>query len=299
MPGELEGITLENNKTGYLNQDKSVNIQQHMDRQEKLEKSGLQNIEIRDRAKQLGKDDFLLLLVKQLTHQDPTAPIQDQAFIAQMAQFSSLEQMQNMSQSINKLSDRQALTLVGKFVMGKDFTSGEPVTGVAQALFFDHSGQAFLKVSGKNMAINDIQLVGDPANFKREFGGTAGPTTGAGSEINAPAGRTSSMGPVPEAFANGQTGPGLPDAAADASGGQKGAGNVPVPGAAGGTGLAPAAGSEANPEGAPKPGLEKNVPAATPANTQGPGQAPARNEKPVSFMEMIREGGSVRRFFQA
>ena len=45
-------------------------------------------------AKNLGKDEFLNLLVTQLQYQDPLNPSSDTEFIAQMAQFSSLEQMQ-------------------------------------------------------------------------------------------------------------------------------------------------------------------------------------------------------------
>lgn len=52
----------------------------------------------------MGKDEFLRILVTQLQNQDPTAPMQDKEFIAQMAQFSSLEQITNMSASFQKLS---------------------------------------------------------------------------------------------------------------------------------------------------------------------------------------------------
>jgi len=52
----------------------------------------------------LEKDDFLQLLMKQLAYQDPLSPMEDKEFIAQMAQFSSLEQITAMSQNFSSLS---------------------------------------------------------------------------------------------------------------------------------------------------------------------------------------------------
>lgn len=75
----------------------------------------------------LGKDDFLQLLVTQLRYQDPLSPIQNGEFIAQLAQFSSLEGIQSMNDklgtSINtdllmaqSISNSMITSLIGKEV---------------------------------------------------------------------------------------------------------------------------------------------------------------------------------------
>jgi flagellar basal-body rod modification protein FlgD len=51
----------------------------------------------------LGKDAFLKLLVTQLQHQDPTKPQSDAEFIAQLAQFSSLEQLTEIAKGVETL----------------------------------------------------------------------------------------------------------------------------------------------------------------------------------------------------
>lgn len=73
------------------------------------------------RAQQdLGRDDFLKILLTQLQNQDPTEPMDDKEFIAQMAQFSSLEQITNMSENFQQLkgilSGEHALATIGKSV---------------------------------------------------------------------------------------------------------------------------------------------------------------------------------------
>ena len=83
----------------------------------------------------MGKDDFLKLLITQLAHQDPLSPMENTEFIAQMAQFSSLEQITNMSTGFTRLAsmlnNSEASSVIGKTV---DIVSGETrVTGTVEA----------------------------------------------------------------------------------------------------------------------------------------------------------------------
>lgn len=74
----------------------------------------------RNPQQNLGKDDFLKILITQLSYQDPTAPMEDKEFIAQMAQFSTLDQMTGMandfSRLTNMLAGNEATGALGKSV---------------------------------------------------------------------------------------------------------------------------------------------------------------------------------------
>jgi flagellar basal-body rod modification protein FlgD len=95
----------------------------------------------------LGKDEFLKLLTAQLQQQDPTQPMDSTAFVAQLAQFSSLEQMNNVNDTLTKMLTSQgtalqttAADMVGKTAIFNtdqvSLTQGQPAmitTNLSQA----------------------------------------------------------------------------------------------------------------------------------------------------------------------
>jgi flagellar basal-body rod modification protein FlgD len=85
----------------------------------------------------LGKDEFMKMLIAQLKHQDPLNPMDGTAFTAQLAQFSSLEQLQNINTQLSSftkqqqaLGNTQAVNLIGREILAKGDTivaQGNPV----------------------------------------------------------------------------------------------------------------------------------------------------------------------------
>ncbi len=67
-------------------------------------------------SQEIGKSEFLKLLVTQLQNQDPMNPVKNEDFIAQLATFSSLEQLISINQAVTKLADNS---------QGTGDTSGE------------------------------------------------------------------------------------------------------------------------------------------------------------------------------
>lgn len=96
---------------------------------------------IREATEQaLGKDDFLKLLLTELRYQDALDPMKDKEFIAQMAQFSSLEQITNLTDAFEKFAAQtaksDALSILGRRVTAVDTASGETFEGIAEAVAF-------------------------------------------------------------------------------------------------------------------------------------------------------------------
>lgn len=124
---------------------------------------------------ELGKDAFLQLLITQLQHQDPTNPMDDREFISQMAQFSSLEQMQNMTKAMESLLASQQQTqlmnytsFVGKEVKWHELTDklddkGKPVinegTGTIKSVKFVDGNAVFELADGKELTPGNISAI--------------------------------------------------------------------------------------------------------------------------------------------
>lgn len=89
-------------------------------------------------ASSLNIQDFLKILTSQLTHQDPLKPMDNQEFVAQLAQFTSLQQTQQLNAKLDSLLSIQAATqsvgLLGRSVDVR--TASGTVTGTVSALDF-------------------------------------------------------------------------------------------------------------------------------------------------------------------
>lgn len=114
---------------------------------------------------ELGKDAYLQLLVTQMSNQDPMSPMDNTAMVAQLAQFSALEQMQNlntqfesMSGNIDQLNFITAQGMLNRYVEGVD-AEGKAVKGVVKAVGLDGS-IVVLDVDGKPLPMSGVLAIG-------------------------------------------------------------------------------------------------------------------------------------------
>ncbi|MGG1401135.1 flagellar hook assembly protein FlgD [Bacillus salipaludis] len=106
----------------------------------------------------LGKDDFLKILTAQLAHQDPSSPLQDKDFIAQMATFSSLEQMTNLNKAFEKFAGQQMsqyTSAIGKEITWVTEGSESPTTGVVNGVSVQ-DGNYFYIVGDEKVPMENV-----------------------------------------------------------------------------------------------------------------------------------------------
>jgi flagellar basal-body rod modification protein FlgD len=120
----------------------------------------------------LGKDDFLQLLVTQLKYQDPMQPTDNSQFMAQMAQFSTVEGITNLESTLTTL---QGVGLIGKqitYTAGDGSTKSDVATSVAMK-----DGSYTVTVGNDTISPSQILSVADPSASGSTTPATTTPTT--------------------------------------------------------------------------------------------------------------------------
>jgi flagellar basal-body rod modification protein FlgD len=106
----------------------------------------------------LGQDAFLTLLITQIRMQDPIEPLSATDYVAQLAQFSTVEQLQSTNISLSVLcqaqATSQALLLVGRNVA----TADDAITGLVEAVVFS-DGQPKLLIGNQEVDPRDVVRV--------------------------------------------------------------------------------------------------------------------------------------------
>jgi len=107
----------------------------------------------------LDKDAFLRLLVTQLQYQDPLDPMDNTEFVSQMAQFTSLEQMNNLN---NTMTNSQAYGMIGRTISAQVYNESknvyEEVVGTVDSITVKKTG-AYLNIGDKEVPYSDVQQV--------------------------------------------------------------------------------------------------------------------------------------------
>ena len=114
----------------------------------------------------LGKDEFLTLLVEQLKNQDPMNPMENTQFLAQLAQFSSLEQMFTMNEHLEKMAETSNLTdastLIGKNIYYIDPDSGKITPGLVSSVSIDKdNNEILLDVGIRKVPLSGVTKIED------------------------------------------------------------------------------------------------------------------------------------------
>ncbi len=127
-----------------------------------------------DDSATMGKDQFMTILIAQLKNQDPLAPMDNSQFTAQMAQFSSLEQLMNMSTQLTQMNSSMgtAAQLIGQKITWYDSETANYLTGnVASVLQKD--GKMYAAVGEYLVQTSDITMVEPAGTSETPTAGTA------------------------------------------------------------------------------------------------------------------------------
>ena len=109
----------------------------------------------------LGKDEFLKILITQLSNQDPLEPLNQAEFIGQMAQFAQVEQTANLNEKVDTLEGYlrfSAASLVGSNVSFVDY-DGYSRDSKVEAVIFDGNGVSLKMESGFIISVDRVERI--------------------------------------------------------------------------------------------------------------------------------------------
>ena len=110
----------------------------------------------------LGQDAFLKLLICQMQNQDPLNPMDNTEYVSQLAQFTSLEQMQEMNSTMEDMNttynNTQATGMIGKTVKYTSSDDSSVKTGIVSGVTFD-DGEAKLKIGSDTVSLDEVTQV--------------------------------------------------------------------------------------------------------------------------------------------
>lgn len=139
-----------------------------------LGQSATGTISANSAASGLGSEDFLQLLITQLTNQDPLEPTSNEDIMRQIASLREIELNTGLTESLKTLTGQQrfasASSLIGQFVVGQAGEGALPVSGVVSAVRFDTNGGAMLELeSGEQLPLESLGAVMSSSTAADQF----------------------------------------------------------------------------------------------------------------------------------
>ena len=131
----------------------------------------------------LDKDAFLQLLVAEMQNQDPLEPSSNTGYVAQLATFTQVEEMQNMA---NSMAQNQANALVGKTVIMNTITASGTTSYIGGVVdrIVNSNGKTYVGINGSLYDINDLNSILNTDYYKITNNSSSSSSSGSSSGSN-------------------------------------------------------------------------------------------------------------------
>ncbi|UCE60333.1 MAG: hypothetical protein JSU63_01020 [Phycisphaerales bacterium] len=115
----------------------------------------------------LGSEDFLRLMISELTQQDPLEPTGNEELLAQISSIREIELSTSLSESLQALTGQQrfasASTMIGHYVTAVPGSDGAAIGGIVVGVRFDADGAAMLQLSnGTEISLDQVSTIEPP-----------------------------------------------------------------------------------------------------------------------------------------